>query len=54
MVIETLQTETEYEAALEAIRRLWNSEPGTPEGERLDILIALVEAYEDKHYPIGK
>ena len=33
--------------------RLWGSEPNTPKGDKLDILITLVEAYERDHYPIS-
>jgi HTH-type transcriptional regulator/antitoxin HigA len=31
---------------------LWNAEPGTPEGDRVDVLVTLIEAYEARHYPI--
>ncbi len=34
------------------IEKLWDSGPDTPESDRLDILVTLVEAYETKHYPI--
>jgi HTH-type transcriptional regulator/antitoxin HigA len=52
MKIEQIQTDIEYEATLREIERLFKAEPGTPEGDRLDILITLVEAYEDEHYDI--
>lgn len=52
MDIEPIRTEKEYEAALKEIERFFNAEPGTPEGDRLDVLVTLVEAYEDEHYPI--
>ncbi|MFN8488237.1 MAG: hypothetical protein U0350_11630 [Caldilineaceae bacterium] len=42
----------DYETALEEIEALWEAEPGTPEADRLDILVMLVEAYEAEHYPI--
>ncbi len=32
--------------------RLWNADPGTPEGDRVDVLVTLIEAYEAKHHPI--
>lgn len=49
-----LGTEQEYQAALAEIEGLMNAEAGTPEGDLLDTLVALVEAYEAKHYPIEK
>ncbi len=44
--------ETDYEAALKETEQLMNSEPGTPEADRLEVLTTLVEAYEQQHYPI--
>jgi HTH-type transcriptional regulator/antitoxin HigA len=52
MEIRPIKTEADYEAALKEIETLFDTEPGTPEGDRLDILITLVEAYEDEHYEI--
>jgi HTH-type transcriptional regulator/antitoxin HigA len=52
MDIKPIKTEADYEAALEEIERLFNAEPGSPEGDRLEILSTLVEAYEDEHYDI--
>ena len=52
MEIRPIKTEADYEAALKEIEGLFDSEPGTPEGDRMDILITLVEAYEDEHYDI--
>ena len=53
MDIKPIKTEKEYEAALKEIEHLFDAEPGTPEGDRLEVLAALVESYEDKHYPIS-
>lgn len=47
-----INTEQDYDAALAEIEHLWGAEADTPEGDKLDVLITLVEAYEDKHYPI--
>ncbi len=44
--------EAAYEAALAEIEQLWDAQPGTPDGTRLSALVDLVEAYEEKHYPI--
>ncbi len=50
--IEPIRTEEEYEHALARIYELFHAALGTPEGDELEILVDLVERYEDKHYPI--
>jgi HTH-type transcriptional regulator/antitoxin HigA len=52
MEIKPIRTETDYEKALQEIERLWQAEYGSPEGDKLDVLVTLVEAYEEKHHPI--
>jgi HTH-type transcriptional regulator / antitoxin HigA len=52
MEIKPIRTEADYEAALQEIDRVWGASYGSPEGDKLDILVTLVEAYEEKHYPI--
>ena len=52
MDIQPIKTETDYRAALSTIEELWQSDVNTPEGDRLDILITLVDAYEAVHHPI--
>lgn len=52
MKIKPIKTKKDYRLALNEIRNLWDAEPGTPAGDKLDVLITLVEAYEKKHYPI--
>ncbi len=52
MTIFPIRTEADYDAALMRIDQLMNAEIETPEGDELDILVTLVEAYEAKHYPI--
>jgi HTH-type transcriptional regulator/antitoxin HigA len=52
MDIKPIRTEKDYEAALAEIDQVWGAEPGTPEGDRFEVLFTLVEAYEDQHYPI--
>ena len=52
MDIQPIKTEKDYEAALQLIENLWESEEGTTEGDRLDILITLVDAYEQINHPI--
>jgi HTH-type transcriptional regulator/antitoxin HigA len=55
MDIQPIRTEVDYKAALRQISTLMESdpEPGTLEGDRLDILATLVQAYEARHFPIG-
>jgi HTH-type transcriptional regulator / antitoxin HigA len=52
MDIKPIKTEADYEAALQEAEHLFDSGPNTPEGDRLEILTTLIEAYEEKHYPI--
>ena len=54
MDIRPIHTEADYKATLKEISALMESDPdlGTPEGDRLDILATLVQAYEAKHVPI--
>ena len=50
--IKPIRTKRDYEAALKEIDRLWGEKAGTPEGDRLDVLATLVDAYEAEHYPM--
>lgn len=50
--IKPIRTEADYQSALEEIERIFDAAPDTSEGDRLEVLTALVEAYEDKHYSI--
>ena len=52
MKIKPIKTEADYEAAMKSIDQLWDASYGSPEGDTLDRLATLVEAYEEKHYPI--
>ena len=52
MEIRPVETEADHEAALKEIERLFDATPGTPEGDRLEVLTTLVEAYEEKRYAI--
>lgn len=55
MEIRPIHTEADYQAALQEVSALMNQDPdaGTPDGDRLDVLATLVQAYEAKHYPIA-
>lgn len=50
--VRPIRNEEDYEAALAEIDRLMDSMPGTRNGDRLDVLVTLVEAYEARHWPI--
>jgi HTH-type transcriptional regulator/antitoxin HigA len=54
MEITPIRTEKDYRAALRVVSALLDQDPSpdTPEGERLDVLSTLIEAYERKHHPI--
>lgn len=52
MDIFPIKTEQDYDAALVEIEQLWGAKVDTPEGDKLDVLITLVEAYDAKHHPI--
>jgi HTH-type transcriptional regulator/antitoxin HigA len=52
MDIQPIKTEADYDRALAEINVLWGTDPDTQEGDRLDILMTLVEAYEIRHHSI--
>ncbi len=50
--IRPIRTKADYRAALKQIERLWEAEPGTRDGDRVEVLVTLIEAYEAKHHAI--
>jgi HTH-type transcriptional regulator/antitoxin HigA len=52
MIIRPIKTKSDYRATLKEIEALMTAKANTPEGDRLDILVTLVEAYEAKNYPL--
>jgi len=52
MKIKPIKTEADYHAALKEIECLFDAVPDTPEGDHLELLTTLVEAYEEKHFRI--
>ncbi len=52
MDIKPIKTEADYRAALKEIESLMMAAPDTPEGEKLDVMVTLIEAYEAKHFPM--
>lgn len=53
MDIRPIKTDADYHAALSDIENLMMAESNTIEGEKLDILVTLVQAYEAKNFPMG-
>jgi HTH-type transcriptional regulator / antitoxin HigA len=53
MDIRPIKTEADYDAALAEVDRLWGAADGTANGDKLDVLLTLVESYEAKHHPIS-
>jgi HTH-type transcriptional regulator/antitoxin HigA len=52
MNVKPLRTNKDYQAALLRLDKIFDSKPGTPEGDELEILGILIEKYESEHYPI--
>jgi len=54
MEIRPIRTKADYKAALREVSAYFDNEPEprTPEGERFEVLLTLVAAYEEKHFPI--
>ncbi|HEX8653879.1 MAG TPA: transcriptional regulator [Allosphingosinicella sp.] len=52
MDIRPIKTDADHRAALREIETLWGATEGTPEGDRLEILATLVEAYEERRWPV--
>ena len=52
MEIKPIKNEKDHAAALREIEQLWGADEGTPSGDRLEVLVTLVEAYERVHFPI--
>ncbi len=52
MNIAPIRTDADHAAALTEIDRLWGADPASPEGGRLEILLTLVDAYEEARHPM--
>ena len=52
MEIRPIRNDEDLETALSEIESLWDAEPGSPEADRLDVLVTLAEQYEEEHHPI--
>jgi HTH-type transcriptional regulator/antitoxin HigA len=47
-----IRTKRDYEASLKEVERLWGAKSGTRDGDRLDVLATLIDAYEAEHFPM--
>jgi HTH-type transcriptional regulator/antitoxin HigA len=54
MEIKPIRSEADHEAALRRIETLWGASAGTSDGDELDVLVTLTEAYERQHHPIDQ
>ena len=52
--VKPIHTAADHRAALKEVELLWGSKSGTPDGDRLDVLATLIDAYETQHEPIDK
>lgn len=50
--LKPIRNDADHEAAMGEVARLWGAESGTPEGDRLDVLATLIDAYEAKHHAL--
>ena len=48
--LKPIRTEADHAAAMAEVARLWGAKVGTPDGDRLDVLATLIDAYEAKHH----
>lgn len=52
MTIKPIRNDAELKAAIERLDAIFQAEAGTPEADEMEVLVTLIEAYENKHYPI--
>jgi len=52
MDIKPIRTKADYRSALKAVESLMGAKARTPEGDRLDVLVTLIEGYERQHFPM--
>ncbi|OAV74535.1 putative transcription regulator containing HTH domain protein [Bacteroidales bacterium Barb7] len=53
MNIQPIVTEKDYEVSLERLKVIFGAKPGSAQGDELELLITLIDQYEQEHYPIG-
>ncbi len=52
MEIKPIKTEKDYNQAIKRVEKLWGAEKHSPDGDKLDLLCTIIEAYEIKNFPI--
>jgi HTH-type transcriptional regulator / antitoxin HigA len=52
--VKPIRSAADHRAAMAEVKRLWGSKNGTPDGDRLDVLATLIDAYEAQHEPIDR
>ena len=52
MDIRPIKNDADYRAALHEVEQLMLAQPDAPDGEKLDVMVTLIEAYEAKHFPM--
>lgn len=50
--VKPIRTKGDHARAMKEIEHLWGAKKGTPDGDRLDVLATLVDAYENTHEPM--
>jgi HTH-type transcriptional regulator/antitoxin HigA len=50
--LKPIRTDADHQTALAELERLWGARTGSPEGDRLDVLATLIDAYEARRYPM--
>ena len=53
MTIKPIKTKKDYQAAMNRLEAIFDAQPGTPEGDELEVLGILIDKYEQEHYPIA-
>lgn len=53
MNIHPIKSESDCDSALAEVERSWGASEGSEKGDSLDILLVLIEDYENKHHPVG-
>ena len=53
MNIKSIRNDADLQEALKRLEPVFQAESGTPESDEMKTLVALIEGYENKHYPMG-
>lgn len=53
MNIKPIRNDDDLRSAFRQLERVYQAAEGTPEADEMEILVTLIGAYEDKHFPVG-